>query len=98
MRTLLKLGITIVAMAAWCHGARAESSAPSYPCVKVNAYDMATLRPVAGVRIKSTRVFTAAGSQTVVVAWEALSSADKFEALKTVIRDAVAEAIPQVVR
>jgi hypothetical protein len=79
-------------------GRSATGYVGSYAYVKVNVYDMATLRPVAEARTKATRVFTAAGSQTALVAWEAMSSADKFEALKTVIREAVAEAIPKVVR
>jgi hypothetical protein len=70
----------------------------SYAYVKVNVYDMATLRPLADARAKATRVFTAAGSKTAVVAWEALSGPEKFEALKAVVREAVTEAIPKVIR
>jgi hypothetical protein len=70
----------------------------SYAYVKVNVYELATLRPVADARTRATRVFTAAGSKTAVVAWEALSGAERFEALRAVVREAVADAIPKVIR
>jgi hypothetical protein len=78
-------------------GLMATGFVAPYAYVKVNVYDLASLKPIAGARAKASDVVTAAGSDTAVIAWNAMSGTQKFDALKAVVREAVADAIPKVI-
>jgi hypothetical protein len=79
-------------------GQVAEGFLGPYAYVRVNMYDLPSLKPVAAVRVKASSVATMAKSKTAVTAWQSMTGPEKFDALKGVIREAVTEAIPKVVR
>jgi hypothetical protein len=79
-------------------GQMAEGFLGPYAYVRVNVYDLPSLKPIAAVRVKATNVTSMAKSKTAVTAWQSMTGPEKFDALKGVIRDAVTDAIPKVVR
>jgi hypothetical protein len=89
--------VVAVGLAFGAAAARAQEAVPSY-AVSSRLADRISMITLAGTRTQATRVFSIVGSRTAVVAWEAMSGAERFDALKGVIREAVAEAIPKGIR
>ena len=67
-----------------------------YAYLKVSLFEMDSVRQVRQASATSTNVVSAATSKTAVVAWDAMTSAQKFDVLKGVIVQAIDEAMPKV--
>lgn len=67
-----------------------------YAYFKLSLLDAATLQVLRQATATTTQVHTAAKSQKAKVAWEALTPAEKVDALNQVIRGAIDEAMPKL--
>jgi hypothetical protein len=74
----------------------AEGYFSPYAYLKVTVFDMTTLRPLSQANAAATDIVTTTHSKSAAVAWQAMTAAEKVDALKAVIRTAVGTAMPKV--